>query len=103
VTATWNGIKDLQGDSFIVFPNPAHKSVTLAFITTGTGTAEFRIYNSAYSLVAKFSRGLAAPGPHLEPWSVADLAPGVYLCRLIVTNDNGQKKNYPIAKVIVLK
>jgi hypothetical protein len=77
--------------------------VTLAFITTGTGTAEFRIYNSAYSLVAKFSRGLAAPGPHLEPWSVADLAPGVYLCRLIVTNDNGQKKNYPIAKVIVLK
>jgi hypothetical protein len=103
VTATWHGIRDLQADSFIVFPNPAHKSATLAFITTDAGSAEFRIYNSAYMLVTHFTRDLVAPGPHLEPWSVADLAPGIYLCRLTVSDNYGKKKNYPIAKLMILK
>lgn len=87
----------------IVFPNPARKTATLAFITAGTGQAEFRVYNSAYLLVTKFTRDLSVPGPHLEPWSVADLAPGIYLCRLIVTGDDGRKKNYPITKLMILK
>jgi hypothetical protein len=103
VTATWHGIKDLQADSFIVFPNPAHKTATLAFETTAPGSAEFTIYNSAYLLVTHFTRDLAAAGPHLEPWSVADLAPGIYLCRLAVITNDGKKKNYPITKLMILK
>jgi hypothetical protein len=72
-------------------------------MASGAGGAEFFIYNSGYQLVTHFTRSISASGARLEPWSVADIAPGVYLCKLVVTTNDGKKKNYPVAKLVVLK
>ncbi len=103
ITPTWHGIKDLNSDALIVFPNPAKKNVTFAFVSSAPGGSEFFIYNSAYQLVAHFTRSVPQSGPRLEPWSVSDIAPGVYLCRMVLATNDGKKKNFPVTKLVVLK
>jgi hypothetical protein len=96
-------VSDLTGDKLVLYPNPARgNQVQCAFIAAGAGTAEFVLFNAAYQKVAGYSRSIPAAGPRVESLSTAELAPGVYLCRLVLVT-SGNRRALPVAKLIVIK
>lgn len=96
------GSVPVEPGQVIAFPNPAPGGrITFAFQTDEAGSAEFKIYDSAYSLVTTFSRPVS-PGTVTEAWSGEGLAPGVYLCRVVLTLPYG-RRSLPVAKFVVVK
>jgi len=95
--------REASGGSLVVFPNPLRgHTVSLGFWASAPGSVDFAVYNSAYRLVASFSRAVPAAGECHETWETGGLAPGVYVVRMTLKLEAGEKKS-DTAKLIVVK
>jgi len=62
-------------------PNPSSGTVTLRFVVPGPSTVMLTVYDLAGRVVAGHQQGEYPGGAHQV--QVSDLAPGIYLCRMV--------------------
>ena len=81
----------LVENSFHAFPNPAdHRTVTFSFDTETGGTARVDIYDVT-GLKVKSTPGFAASARTEYTVDISDLASGLYVCRLYIEGDGGER------------
>ncbi|MEW6516372.1 MAG: hypothetical protein AB1439_05635 [candidate division FCPU426 bacterium] len=89
----------------VTYPNPARGHVTFAYTVTGQASVTIDVYRLTGERVARITdRKQGGAGQTLTTiWDAAGIAPGIYLCRIQVTDAAGrvvvdQKKKVAIIK-----
>ena len=92
-----------QKNQSFAFPSPARNGVvTFVYDMTESGKAVIRVWNEIGDLVVALEEQ-KLKGPQKTRLSVKDFAPGLYLFKVGMTYDSGQKENLPLEKFTVAK
>ncbi len=89
---------DLGDKSVLAYPNPAKGRMTFVFHLDIAAKVEITLYNLAGERAAGLSGDFPAGRGQSLVWNLADVAPGVYVCRMAVAG-----KEKATLKVAVLK
>jgi hypothetical protein len=89
VTGTLS-FKDMSG-LVNLYPNPTTNGANVVINNAVSGTFRINIHNITGSVVRQMVVSKLA-GPHTERFSVADLAPGVYIVEVIQGNSRALKR-----------
>jgi len=98
-TSTVTDVSSVGGESapFTCYPNPATTDLRIQYTLAAAGSVRLEMYNAASSAVRVLYEGVQPAGTHrIEP-SVADIAAGTYMCRL-VTSSGVQVQTITIVK-----
>jgi hypothetical protein len=94
-----------SGSGIKIYPNPARGRVNFAYAASGSVTVRIDIYRISGEKVAQITEHQnGGMGQTLTAaWEAANVAPGVYLCRLVITGADGrvildQKKKVALIK-----
>jgi hypothetical protein len=74
-----------------LYPNPATNGANVVINNAVSGTFRINIHNMTGNVVRQIVASKPA-GPHTEQFSVADLAPGVYIVEVIQGNNRALKR-----------
>lgn len=76
----------------LAYPNPARGRVDFAYTVAGAGKVTIDIYKVTGERVATITEHVnGGTGQTLRTaWDAVDVAPGVYLCRIVITDGSGQ-------------
>lgn len=95
----------LAGQKVLAYPNPARGQVTFAYTVAGLSSVTIDVYRLTGERVARITeRKNGGTGQTLTTsWDAAGVAPGIYLCRVQVTDADGrvvvdQKKKVALIK-----
>lgn len=104
-TKTYTATPYVQANQIITYPNPAKDRVNFAYTVQGAAKAEIDIYRLTGERVAHIveNRNGGAGQTLTTAWDAANVAPGIYLCRIKITDVNGkiildQKKKIALLK-----
>jgi N-acetylneuraminic acid mutarotase len=75
-----------------LFPNPSQSACTLYFMTNKKSDLDISVYNATGSLIKCIYKGISLPGPQEFELNTRDLAEGIYLVRLVISDGILQKK-----------
>ena len=85
------------------YPNPFNPSTEIDFHMASPGTAQLVVFDLAGREVATLVDGHLTDGIYTKFFEVGNLANGVYMYRLIVTDDHGKEVFRNTQKMVVLK
>lgn len=95
----------LAGQKVLAYPNPARGQVTFAYNAAGLANVTIDVYRLTGERVARITdRKNGGTGQTLTTaWDAAGIAPGIYLCRIQITDAEGrvvvdQKKKVALIK-----
>jgi len=74
------------------FPNPFNPSTAISYQLTANSFISLKIYNLLGQEVASLVDGDRLAGYHQETWDATRCASGVYIYRLIATDERGSKQ-----------
>lgn len=77
-----NDVKPVEFGLAQPYPNPFNPSTNIAFSLERDGWADLTVFNLLGQKVADLVHGLTKAGRHTVVFDAADLAPGLYFCRL---------------------
>lgn len=82
----------LESSQAVVLPNPARDRVRFAYTVSGAAKVEIDIYRLTGERVAHIAenRDGGAGQTLTTVWDAANVAPGIYLCRVKITDSQGQ-------------
>jgi type IX secretion system substrate protein len=87
----------LHGKKILAFPNPAQNQMTFALELETAADVQIELYNLAAEQISQLTATLAA-GTQTLVWDCTDVAPGVYLARIVVNDTELGKLKVAIAK-----
>jgi hypothetical protein len=93
-------VLNLNGNEVLAFPNPAHGQVRFTWQETQADSVRVDVYTLTGERIAQIKD--AGAGIRLVAWSTQDLAPGVYLYRVVLTV-NGTEVRKGFRKLAVVK
>lgn len=79
------------------YPNPVRSETTVAFSLETAGDVRLEVYDALGRLVAVPAVGDYGPGRHTAYLDAANMAPGVYVCRLTV-DGTAQQRAFTVAR-----
>ncbi|MEW6516374.1 MAG: T9SS type A sorting domain-containing protein [candidate division FCPU426 bacterium] len=105
VTPTYTATPWVAKNDFLAYPNPATDRVIFGYQANGPVTATLDIYRMTGERVASVQeQAVGSPSQVLTMvWNAAQVAPGIYFCRLVVTNDQGLQVVNQVKKVAIIK
>ncbi|MCD4812665.1 T9SS type A sorting domain-containing protein [bacterium] len=103
VTATptpWMKAKDVMA-----YPNPARDKVNFAYTISGQAKVVIDIYKLTGERVANITEHVdGGTGQTLSTaWNAVDVAPGIYFCRIVITDNSGKQVFKIMKKVALIK
>jgi hypothetical protein len=90
---------DLGGRTVLAYPNPARNLVHFVWAESNAEKAKISIYNLSGERVATLTSSM--PGQAVD-WNAAGVAPGIYIYRVVLT-ENSTEQHLPIQKIAILK
>jgi len=81
-----------NGNSFLIFPNPANDRVTVAFEAAEAGHVELSIFNISGKQVKFIDLGIRPEGKHDAILNCSNLSSGTYIMRLTIGNRHSSTK-----------
>ncbi|MEW6517016.1 MAG: T9SS type A sorting domain-containing protein [candidate division FCPU426 bacterium] len=91
LTMTPTGTPWVSAGRVLAYPNPARDRVVFAYTVPGASRIEIDIYHLTGERVARIEEGKNNSGQTLTTaWEAAGVAPGIYLCRIKITDANGR-------------
>jgi hypothetical protein len=105
VTPTYTATPWVAKNDFLAYPNPARDQVMFGYTASGPVTATLDIYRMTGERVASVrEQAVGSPGEVLTMvWNSAQVAPGIYFCRLVVTDSKGTQVVNTVKKVAIFK
>jgi hypothetical protein len=87
------------------YPNPARGKVNFAYTISGAGKVKIDIYKLTGERVASITEYVnGGAGQTLSTaWNAVDVAPGIYFCRIVITDGSGKVILYQKKKVALIK
>ena len=82
----------------LAFPNPARDRMNFVFHLDSAARVEIRIYNLAGEQAAALAGDFAAGRGQSLVWDLKDVAPGVYVARMLVGGKERAKLKLAVAK-----
>jgi hypothetical protein len=96
---------DLEGNPLLVYPNPARGAgVEIRFNLAAGQTAQLDVVDTTGRILDEArldTRGGFQPGENAVRWDLANVAPGLYFCRLERQGPEGGSVD--LAKIVVLR
>jgi hypothetical protein len=104
-TPTWPALFPRAGEKVVIYPNPARERVTLAYSLAGPARVVVDVYRASGERTAHIQEDVdGGPGRTVTTcWDSAGVAPGIYFCRLRVTDPSGRELLSQTLKVALLK
>lgn len=95
----------VEAGRVLAYPNPARDRVVFAFTAEGAVQAAVDCYSMAGERVARVTGASdAGSGQTLTlAWKTAGLAPGIYICRVVVKDASGHEIVRQVKKVAVIR
>ncbi len=94
----------LTTDTIVSYPSPARgDELWFVYQTLGSGTIELTIWNFTGEHIQTLHQSYAAAETQRLRWSLTDVAPGVYLYRAVLKNEDGSKQDLGRHKFVVIK
>jgi hypothetical protein len=95
----------LADGQVLAYPNPAHSHVTFAYAAADAARVKIDIYHLTGERAAHIEETPGATGQatHFTVWEAAGVAPGVYFCRVVVTDSTGRELLNVKKKVALVK
>jgi hypothetical protein len=93
----------LGWEQVLSYPNPAKDAVHFLLHLKEAGQAKVAVYNLAGDKIAEVAQYLPAGRGQVLDWQASGAAPGVYLCRIVITDANGQVVLSQSKKVALIK
>jgi len=84
-------------------PNPFRDETRIRFALPEGGRAGLQVFDLRGRLVAAQDLGALAPGPQVARLDAAEMAPGLYLYRVLVVGPDGASRFAPAGKLILMK
>ncbi len=105
LTPTYTATPWVAKNDFVAYPNPARDQVMFGYTASGPVTATLDIYRMTGERVASVrEQAVGSPGEVLTMvWNSAQVAPGIYFCRLVVTDSKGIQVVNQVKKVAIVK
>ncbi len=105
VTPTMDYSKLWKGDKVLVYPNPARDTVKFLFEMNETGRVQIYVYKITGDLVARIEKDQSGGSGQTGEarWDARQVAPGIYLARIVVENDHGDIMINKIKKIAIIK
>ncbi len=85
------------------YPNPFNPSTTIRYQIPMTNHVDLSVYNLFGQKVATLFEGIRLPGNYEAIWRGAELASGVYYCRLHARTQDGVEQATIVKKMILVK
>jgi parallel beta-helix repeat protein len=86
-----------------VFPNPARDKVTFAYVVSGSMQVSVDVYQFSGERVAHLADFADGQNTlHTSVWHCQGVAPGIYLCRVVIKNDDNREVARRVIKVAIL-
>ncbi|MEW6516369.1 MAG: FG-GAP-like repeat-containing protein [candidate division FCPU426 bacterium] len=104
-TATPTATPFVAANQVLPYPNPAKGKVFFAYTVPGAGKVTIDIFTLAGERVASVTETVnGGTGQTLRTaWDAVNVAPGVYLCRIVITDAGGQVLMKEKKKVAIIK
>ncbi|MCD4812675.1 SBBP repeat-containing protein [bacterium] len=95
----------LKSKEVMAYPNPARGQVNFAYTVSGQGKVVIDIYKLTGERVATVTEHFnAGTGQTLRTaWDAVDVAPGIYFCRIVITDGSGKEMFRQMKKVALIK
>lgn len=93
----------LDWEQVLVYPNPAKDVVHLLLHLKEAGQARVVVYNLAGDRIAEVAQYLPAGRGQVLDWQASGVAPGIYLCRVVITDAEGRVVLNQSKKVAVIR
>jgi hypothetical protein len=84
-------------------PNPFNPSTTIQFASPTDGQLKLTVLDVLGREIAVLANGYYVAGYHQVSWNASNAASGIYLARLIATNEVGQVKFSRVEKLLLAK
>jgi hypothetical protein len=81
-----------SGNSFLIYPNPAHDKVTVSFETTSTEKVSVDVYDFTGKQVKSLDLGSMPQGRHDAVMNCSNLPAGTYIMRLTFGSRHSSSK-----------
>ncbi len=99
-TNTPTSPEEAAGQVFRVYPNPVVNFSQFVFTASKRSKARLSIFDSKGALIKTVEKNIERMGVHRLSVDQSRLAAGVYWCRLIIRDQNGNENRYPVQKLI---
>lgn len=94
----------VRGRAILAYPNPARGQVNFAYTISGTIKVQIDIFRLTGERVASIVDHKQGTGQTLiTAWNADGIAPGIYLCRVVITDGEGNEVLNQTNKVAVVK
>ncbi len=84
------------------YPNPFNPSTTISYQLPKAGNVNIKIYDITGREVATLFEGFSEAGYHQKEWSASNVASGMYIYQLTLSNEQGKKEHYR-KKMLLMK
>jgi hypothetical protein len=90
-------------DAYLTYPSPAKgENMYFYLYTEGPGTVNIEVWNVVGERADQIEQTFNSGGYQRINWSLQGVAPGIYMYRITVDDDEGQRTS-PIKKFVVIK
>ena len=89
----------------MAYPNPARSHVTFAYAAADAARVKIDIYHLTGERAAHIEEtpGTTGSATHFTVWEAAGAAPGVYFCRVVVTDSTGREVIKTMKKIALVR
>ena len=104
-TSTTSPTPWIRQQEVAIYPNPARREVSFACTITGPGKITIDCYRLSGERVAHIVEQLdGGAGQTLRTaWQAAEVAPGVYICQIVIRDSSGRTILSEKKKVVIIK
>jgi hypothetical protein len=82
----------MKFEAYQNYPNPFNPTTAISYQLTANSSVSLKIYNMLGQQVASVVEGDRLAGYHLESWDATRYSSGMYIYRLIATDERGSKQ-----------
>jgi hypothetical protein len=95
----------LADGQVLAYPNPARSHVTFAYAAADAARVKIDIYHLTGERAAHIEEtpGTTGSATHFTVWEAAGAAPGVYFCRVVVTDSTGREVIKTMKKIALVR
>lgn len=88
----------------MTYPSPAKGDMLYFYYrTVGAARSEIQLYNVAGEKVMTLTGEHSHAGAHRKAWDIRDVAPGIYIYRVMISEQSGKVYSTKSGKVVVVK